>query len=78
MSDNFSYLKEIWREINTLRQRISELEHDDVAPDTLALRDGATAPAAAAGQALLYVDIADGDLRVKFGDGITKTIATDT
>lgn len=42
------------------------------------LLDGLTAPSAVAGRAYIYVDTADGDLKVKFGDGITKTIATDT
>lgn len=44
----------------------------------LALQDGATAPSATAGAAKVYVDTADGDLKVMFGDGVTKTIATDT
>ena len=44
----------------------------------LALPDGIAAPAAVSGKAILYVDTATGDLCVKFGDGITKTIATDT
>lgn len=45
---------------------------------TIALTDGITAPGATAGIAKLYVDTADGDLKVKFGDGTVKTIATDT
>lgn len=44
----------------------------------LALQDGITAPAATAGAAKIYVDTADGDLKVIFGDGTIKTIATDT
>lgn len=40
--------------------------------------DGVTAPAQESGFAAIYVDSADGDLKVKFADGITKTIATDT
>jgi hypothetical protein len=44
----------------------------------LALKDGITAPATAAGFACLYVDTADGDLKVKFGDGTVKTISVDT
>lgn len=43
-----------------------------------ALPDGITAPPAFSGKALLYVDAADGDLKVKFADGVTKTLATDT
>lgn len=44
----------------------------------LGLVDGISAPSTAVGYALLYVDSADGDLKVKFGDGTVKTIATDT
>jgi hypothetical protein len=42
------------------------------------LLDGLAAPATVAGKALIYVDTADGDLKVKFGDGTVKTLATDT
>ena len=41
------------------------------------LSDGIAAPAAAGGYAILYVDSADGDLKVKFSDGTVTTIATD-
>ena len=44
---------------------------------TLQLDDGVVAPGATVGQAKLYVDTADGDLKVIFGDGTIKTIATD-
>lgn len=44
----------------------------------VALIDGQTAPGTVAGQAQIYVDIADGDLKVKFGDGTTKVLAADT
>ena len=44
----------------------------------MAIADGVTAPTTVAGVAFLYVDSADGDLKVKFGDGTVKTIATDT
>ena len=42
------------------------------------LVDGVTAPGTESGYARIYVDSADGDLKVKFGDGTVKTIATDT
>lgn len=44
----------------------------------LAVADAMTAPAAVAGRAIIYVDSADGDLKVKFADGVVKTLATDT
>lgn len=44
---------------------------------SLWIGDGVTAPTAQAGFAVIYVDSADGDLKVKFGDGVTKTLATD-
>ncbi|MBD9372122.1 hypothetical protein IB238_05690 [Rhizobium sp. ARZ01] len=46
--------------------------------DALYLTDGVAAPATRAGAAAIYVDTADGDLKVKFGDGTVKTIVTDT
>lgn len=42
------------------------------------LVDGVTAPSTVSGYAGLYVDTADGDLKIKFGDGTVKTIVTDT
>jgi len=42
------------------------------------LTDGVTAPDAVAGYALIYVDSADGDLKVVFGDGTVKVISADT
>ena len=44
----------------------------------IALVDGMTAPSTGAGWAKLYVDSADGDLKIKFGDGTVKTIVVDT
>ncbi len=44
----------------------------------LAITDGVTAPSAVSGYAVIYVDTSDGDLKVKFADGVTKTLAVDT
>lgn len=49
-----------------------------VAMSQLLVTDGITAPVATVGYAKLYVDTADGDLKVIFGDGIIKTLTTDT
>lgn len=46
--------------------------------DQLHLTDGITAPSATVGQAKVYVDTSDGDLKVIFGDGTIKTIVADT
>jgi len=40
----------------------------------IAIKDGMTAPTAVSGKAFLFVDSADGSLKVRFGDGCTKTI----
>lgn len=47
----------------------------DAGIDTL---DGVATPSTVAGMAQIYVDVSDGDLKVKFGDGTIKTIVADT
>lgn len=42
------------------------------------LTDGVTLPSAASGFARLFIDSADGDLKIIFGDGTVKTIVVDT
>lgn len=44
----------------------------------IALLDGVAAPSTIGGLAQIYVDTADGDLKIKFGDGTVKTIVVDT
>ncbi|MAT45372.1 MAG: hypothetical protein CL609_23835 [Anaerolineaceae bacterium] len=43
----------------------------------LAILDGVSAPSPIVNHAVIYVDSADGDLKIKFSDGTTKTIVTD-
>ncbi len=50
----------------------------NVEKDVLKLVDGVTAPDTIVGTAQMYVDVADGDLKIKFGDGTVKTITADT
>ena len=50
----------------------------DVRVGTIQVTDGVTAPTPVAGQAIIYVDVADGDLKIAFGDSTVKTIVTDT
>ena len=40
--------------------------------------DGVTAPGTVTGRAIIYVDSADGDLKVKFADGHVAVIAADS
>ena len=54
------------------------IEAGEVHSQLLVLKDGVTAPSTFAGQAAIYVDSADGDLKIKFSDGTVKTIVTDT
>lgn len=42
------------------------------------LSDGITAPATLSGVAQFYVDTADGDFKVRFGDGFTRTLGADS
>jgi len=51
--------------------------YTSVAAGTFLQLSNSTAPAADTGVAKIYVDT-DGDLKVKFGNGVTKTLATDT
>lgn len=45
---------------------------------SLVLSDGIPAPTSHPGQITIYVDAADGDLKVVFGDGFTATIKADS
>lgn len=56
----------------------TDLRFAAYADGSLGIKDGITAPAAISGMALVYVDTADGDLKVRFGDGTIKTIVVDT
>jgi hypothetical protein len=42
------------------------------------LTDGITAPTVSSGRAQIYVDTADGDLKIMFGDGTVKVLSADT
>ena len=45
---------------------------------SVGLKDGVGVPATVTDCASIFVDIADGDLKIKFGDGTVKTITTDS
>ena len=71
-------LNEVIRRLNELELRVQALEVADGAPDALVMVDGVTAPSAVVDLALIYVDITDGDLKIKFGNGFIATIAADS
>jgi len=60
------------------RNPVWELVTPSAGSDMLTIVDGITAPATVSGVAQIYVDAADGDLKIRFGDGVTKTIVVDT
>lgn len=59
----------LWREL---------FERIESPQENLMLKDGVTAPSTVSGAAVIYVDTADGDLKVRFSDGTVKTIVIDT
>lgn len=61
----------------TVQARLRSID-DTAQMNALQLVDGITAPDTLSGYASIYVDTADGDLKIKFGDGTVKTISTDT
>jgi len=61
----------------TVETRLRSID-DKAQMNALQLVDGITAPDTLSGYASIYVDTADGDLKIKFGDGTVKTISTDT
>lgn len=46
--------------------------------DRSLIKDGIAEPNSVSGYAILFVDFADGDLKIKFSDGVVKTIVTDS
>ena len=72
-------LEQMQRQIDQQEKKIESLEASEYnRMNILYLTDGVTAPDTVSGWALIYVDTADGDLKVKFGDGKVTVIAADT
>lgn len=62
----------------TMSAGTSSKRFTNVFTQGLVLVDGITAPSTLAGHAYIYIDTADGDLKIKYGDGTVKTIQVDT
>ena len=65
-------------EINSSNLKLSANSNGVSVFGELSIEDGISTPATELGKAKLYVDSADGDLKIKFSDGTIKTIVTDT
>jgi hypothetical protein len=86
--DTLAVLKMVWGEEVQVQQSVNNVQ-DAIAAlrreknmgretDRLEITDGVTAPGSASGKARIYVDTADGDLKVIFADSTIKTIVVDT
>lgn len=72
-------LEQMQREIDKLNRRVEDLESSEYnRMNTLYLTDGVTAPSTLSGWGIIFIDTSDGDLKIEFGDGTTKTIVVDT
>jgi hypothetical protein len=75
VTNSFPALK---RSATTIQARLADDSgFADFQSRSLIVSDGMAAPSATVGVAKIYVDTADGDLKVIFGDGTIKTIVTD-
>lgn len=64
--------------LQNLARYINDLYVRKDGEDKLLLTDGITAPGTTTGKATIYVDTADGDLKIRFADDTVKTIVVDT
>lgn len=71
-------IAQILARLTALEDKVSKLETRERNIDYLVLRDGIAAPGSVAGRAIVYIDIADGDLKIVYGDAVTKTIEVDS
>ena len=71
-------IEELIRQVVELQKRVNRLEALERSRANLFLTDGVTAPSAVSGYAIIYIDGSDGDLKITYGDAVTKTIVTDT
>lgn len=76
-SNEAEFRAEVSRVLSTMSAQ-AEARYVRAGADYLEIPDGVAAPGAGTGKARIYVDTADGDLKVVFADGTIKTLATDT
>jgi len=69
----------MWKELQNFVQMLNQFIVEFVKnTEYVRMLDGITEPTTVSGVTFIYTDVADGDLKVKFGDGTTKTISADT
>ena len=74
----YIFFQSVENVLRGLREEVGGIIDDLDAPlNDVMLVDGLPAPTAVVGGVFIYVDITTGDLMVRFGDGVTKTITTD-
>lgn len=76
-SNEAEFRAEVSRVLATLAASAEE-RYVKASADYIEVPDGVTAPGAGTGKARIYVDTADGDLKVVFANGFVRTIAVDS
>lgn len=79
MSQITALIEEMQRQIMNLEKRIGEIESAEYSRfNYIYLVDDTDEPTTVSGWGIFFIDAADGDLKIKFGDGTVTTIAVDT
>lgn len=71
-------LTEILLRLRAVELELTQMRSGEQPRDILVMTDGVTAPSATVGRVKLFTPSSDNDLKVIFGDGVTKTIVTDS
>lgn len=78
VSDDYTYNIDDQFNSRTFGRTFSFGAMDYFPAHTIGIVDGVTAPSTVTGFAVIYVDAADGDLKVKFSDGFVRVIVADS
>ena len=70
--------REILLRLRAVELELTQMRSGEQPRDILVMTDGVTAPSATVGRVKLFTPSSDNDLKVIFGDGVTKTIVTDS
>jgi len=70
------FVQALLARLRDVERRLERLENKTPDIESLALRDGVSAPAAVTGQVQLYVDVGDGELKALDGSGNTAVLSS--